>query len=460
MISNRSKKTHLTVLTGRHGQYEASPREKTTRFPTAGESIQAHIILLRAPTATILERQLARGYDIETVDGHLAVTLRDPITAAHYVEALVAAYSTIDLPRERIISAITTQAFGEDQRPATEAYIEALLEGADPDRARERLGKSPRKIISLKLLSETSKMGCHSFNLPPGPVYQDGTCPASQLGFMFETDQEHRAAQKTQVAPGKIVPPDFICNGCYAIKGAYGNPSIVFAMSMRMLMTKKWLASGEFSTVLAEAISLARARSRRRLKKVSQELAWTIPHPDYFRIHDAGDYFSPAYAEAWFDVCDRLPDVWFWSPTRMWAMRKQASTVFGRGVPTNLALRPSALHFGEAAPFVEDADSPDAHMPDLSEPLYAPGMSAGSGSGSAPKSEDWPCPAYEHPDLFGGGRIGPHGRVVEGTCSRAHGPDSPARGGNDPGERPMSQGGAGCRACWRARTRPIFYHEH
>jgi hypothetical protein len=459
-MNSRQKKTHLTVLTGRHGVYKAETRQKTTRYPLAGESIHAHVILLRAPVQRILERQLARGYSLEEHEGQLAVTLDDPITAAHYVEALVAAYSTINLPRESIINTINTQAFGKDARVDTESYISDLLEGASPEVSAKKYGRPPQKIGKLKLVSETSKMGCHSFNLPPGPVYQGGTCPASQLGFMYETDEELAEAQKTKTVDTQIVVPDFICNGCYALKAAYGNPSMVFMMTLRLLLTQKWIRSGEFSGILTDAITRARKLSRRRLKRTPADKSWTIPHPDYFRIHDAGDFFSPAYTRAWFEVCRALPDMHFWSPTRMWATKKQASTVFSQGIPQNLALRPSALHFGEPAPDVWYAGSRRAHMPGLAPELHAPGLSAGSGSGPNPKHGDWPCPAYEHPERGGGGAVGRGGRIVGGTCSRAHGPHSPFHGGKNSDEVPMQEGGNGCRACWSHRTTAIFYHEH
>lgn len=454
------KKTHLTVITGRHGEYAASSRQKTTRFPTAGESIQAHIVLLRAPAQAVLERQLARGFSLVEQDGHLRVALEAPITAAHYVEALVAAYSTINLPREQMVASIKTQAFGKDARGSVERYIDALLDGKDPETAARALGPSPKKLISLKVLSETTKMSCHSFNLPAGPVFQDGTCPASQLGFMYQTDAELADAQRGKSIDTRVVVPDFICNGCYAIKHSYGNPSIVFAMSLRLLLTKEWLRRGVFSDTLTQAIELARETSRRRLRKLPADLAWTIPNPDYFRIHDAGDFFSPAYARAWFEVCERLPDVRFWSPTRMWALKKQASSVFAQGVPKNLALRPSALHFGEAAPRVEHPGTARARMPDLRTPLHAPGLSAGSGSGKEPEGDDWACPAYERVERGGGAVADERGRVSGGTCARAHGPNSPFRGGSAREELPTSEGGHGCRACWGHKNLPIFYHEH
>ena len=38
----------------------------------------------------------------------------------------------------------------------------------------------------------------------------------------------------------------------------------------------------------------------------------------YFRVHDSGDLFSPAYTWAWLRIVQALPDVKFWFPTRSW----------------------------------------------------------------------------------------------------------------------------------------------
>jgi hypothetical protein len=90
-----------------------------------------------------------------------------------------------------------------------------------------------------------------------------------------------------------------------------------------------------------------------------------------FRIHDSGDFFSPAYVRAWFAVCQQLPEVKFWAPTRAWQL--PVSTVSDNGLKAfrvlteadslmaellklaslpNVTIRPSALNFEDAPPVV------------------------------------------------------------------------------------------------------------
>jgi len=431
MAANKRRKR--PVIAGRFGPHREprfellEERQPTTSYPKAGESIQPHVILLRAPVYEIVEEVFAAGLTYETRAGMRRVALQRPITGDDYYNALLAAYGLIGITGRAAREKITTKR-GEHV-----------------------------KIGSFSVLTETSKMGCYSFNLPAGPVFQGGTCPASELGFMMQTDAELAKQQKRLSVSESIDVGDFICNGCYAIKGCYGNPSMVFMMGLRKKLVQDWMAEGTFVERMVAAIDGARGRSRKRMSKARKANRWKIPHPDFFRIHDAGDMFSPAYTRAWFDVCEALPDVNFWAPTRMWALSGGTMREVRRGVPANLALRPSALHFGEAPPRVIYAGSARAAIGGEA----APGIAAGSGSGPTPPRRAWECPAYEHVTRGGGAEpVMVQGAEVlkGGTCARAHGPESPFRGGDDPMQSPDT--GYGCRACWLAPDRPIFYHEH
>jgi hypothetical protein len=129
---------------------------------------------------------------------------------------------------------------------------------------------------------------------------------------------------------------------------------------------------------------------------------------EYFRVHDSGDMFSSRYAEAWLEVCIRLPHIRFWIPTRCWqqptgplpildplmnALRKLAAL-------PNVALRPSALNFGD-------------HAPDIT------GLHAGSTAQMPDVFRAYQCPAHHQ--------------------------------GNQCGT---------CRACWDAKDMPISYGRH
>ncbi len=170
--------------------------------------------------------------------------------------------------------------------------------------------------------------------------------------------------------------------------------------------------------------------------------------------------FGPHYFRSWMEICRnfqeevtvhglKLPPIHFWAPTRMWAVGSyEASTVcLGdedlKCVPSNLAFRPSALHFGEAPPM-----------------LPGKGYAAGSMAGTPDEGirlADWPCPAYLPPEKKGGQVFDPETqRWGGGTCSRAWGPNT-----TDGKEvKPMQDGGTGCRVCWTRPELSVAYAEH
>ena len=65
--------------------------------------------------------------------------------------------------------------------------------------------------------------------------------------------------------------------------------------------------------------------------------------------------FSVAYAECWYAVCQALPGIRFWIPTRSWQQPKSPLPVFDPLLNTlrklaalpNVTVRPSALDFGD-----------------------------------------------------------------------------------------------------------------
>jgi hypothetical protein len=111
---------------------------------------------------------------------------------------------------------------------------------------------------------------------------------------------------------------------------------------------------------------------------------------EYFRVHDSGDMFSSRYAEAWLEVCIRLPHVRFWIPTRAWQQPSGPLAVFDPLLNTlrklaqlpNVTVRPSALNFGDYAPVVSGLHAGStAAMPDVFRarqcPAYAQGGQCG-----------------------------------------------------------------------------------
>lgn len=428
----------LKVLQGRPGRFEIHERE--AEVDVARESIQSHIILERFPAYAIAREKITQGYSLLYDGKLLKVVLNSPITAEDH--------------RRMIVDSLLA--------------IKGKEAAAEAERVKKRVPIAHRK---LSIVSETTKMGTYSFNLPAGPPSLGGTCPGAGPGFMFLGAAERAQQQRAMVAPIQVKERDYICNACYAIKNSYGNPSQIMFQAIRYMLVLEWLQKGTFVENIFNAIQASRISSTDRLAKLPPSLRWTVPNPNFFRIHDSGDFFSPEYTRAWFEVCHRIPDVMFWAPTRMWVIKKSASTVFSQGIPPNLALRPSALHLGEHAPRVDNPGTANASVgAAIRLSVVMPGLSASSGSGRQVPKGTWRCPAYEHTSAGGG--LGPRvtrkgeakltkaGKVTEaeGTCSRAHGPNSPLRGGRDVLDTPDQ--GYGCRACWRNRDIPIFYQEH
>lgn len=163
-------------------------------------------------------------------------------------------------------------------------------------------------------LSTPAKMPGWSFNLPAGRA-----CPAARLANKKLGDQSG-------------------CHSCYALTGNYLRPTVRSAQERRFKFVLDSLANDGGDTFVYTMI----AEIRRCV---------AIGDP-YFRIHDSGDFFSPAYAECWYRICAAIPEVHFWAPTREWsrplmlpALRKLASL-------PNVAIRPSALGVTDAPPVV------------------------------------------------------------------------------------------------------------
>jgi hypothetical protein len=207
---------------------------------------------------------------------------------------------------------------------------------------------------NIALLTKPSKMPGYSWSLPAGNA---------------------RNGQPLGTCPGAVVGPGSICGSCYANAasevthkdgttarrgGSYGYPVVVAAQAARRewlmgaLMTKE--GRGEWVAVMAAAVVWATRTGRGQGKGRRQP---------FFRWHDSGDTFSPAYAAMITDVCAMTTDVRHWLPTRSWhsTPRILRQLVVLNALP-NVAVRPSALYFHEDPPVI-------------------PGLSAGTGASGA-----------------------------------------------------------------------------
>ncbi len=218
-------------------------------------------------------------------------------------------------------------------------------------------GLHPRSKTPMKsqpgLLTNTSKMPCPSWGLPAGKA-----CPGAKYGA------------------------GTICGSCYAAKGNYGVPMVRHAQQERFRWTLALMKSSAgqdaFVAYMSKAID-------------------TIGLP-YFRVHDSGDLFSPAYARCWARIAANLSHIRFWFPTRSYRIANLLPSIQELASLPNVTVRPSALML-------------DAPAPEI------PGLAAGSGATHS--KADATCPAYRQ----------------AGKC-------------------------LDCRSCWDRPTVPVLYPLH
>jgi len=252
-----------------------------------------------------------------------------------------------------------------------------------------------------------------------------------------------------------------ICGVCYAGKGNYPSPHV----QMRELIAFWWVQElfkqdrqDEFVETMAEAI-------------IAENQRLTPQGIRPFRIHSSGDFFTPAYFEAWIEVSKRVhrmdSAVRLWAPTRCWS-HKGFDWSLLREVPREggkpvLMVRPSAYHIGDPAPAELDEGSPlgttaifhadNAGMSDaleeiawknqspegrawLKEHFDAVRTRKGLGWGRGrDRRYIWNCQAYA---------VGSDGEDLAHSCANATGPD----------------GKVHCRACWTDPELSICYTVH
>lgn len=265
------------------------------------------------------------------------------------------------------------------------------------------------QINKASLFTNTSKMPGPSFAIPAGPPAFGGTCPASALGenvarsrtlleqrvregsgrrgeagkgdpsFTFKSGRSLPMLGDSSAEPkGGLVQgvaktyngdANFVCRSCYALDGNYNYPSKQVNDMLHLAWIEHELEAGgptRLGTALAYAI---------------QHVNLTRPEgfQPYFRIHDAGDFYSPEYLEAWVVCASMMTHMRFWAPTRQWVFTKWVELLRNaeervRAAGGWLTIRPSVLRIGDPVPTL-------------------PGLSAGSGV-SAEDPCAWVCPVY------------------------------------------------------------------
>ena len=160
-----------------------------------------------------------------------------------------------------------------------------------------------------------------------------------------------------------------ICDGCYAGKGCYTWATTRNAQTVRFTWTRESMKTPDGRETWI------------------QTMVDAIRGLEYFRVHDSGDMFSPAYAECWFEVISRLPGTKFWIPTRTWQQPSGPLPVYDpllavmRRIATlpNATVRPSALNFRDYAPSVAGLHAgTSADQPDVTRARNCPAKSQGN----------------------------------------------------------------------------------
>jgi len=198
----------------------------------------------------------------------------------------------------------------------------------------------------------------------PKPA-QFGTVPGTNVGLL--TDARKMPAYSWSMRAIDSCPFAFfgehaICGeskekaDCYATQGHYRRSNVVNAQNNRFWWAKTWVKDKRTDEVVDTLYSaIARAVD-----------VWPEP---YFRVHDAGDMFNERYTDCWTEIAFKLGYVHFWVPTRSW--RASWSQALCRlNTLSNVAVRPSALHFEE-------------------EPPSLLGLAAGTGASEF----NWNCPS-------------------------------------------------------------------
>jgi hypothetical protein len=236
----------------------------------------------------------------------------------------------------------------------------ASLQSSLPDATTSRNRYASVPGTQVRLLTQTSKMPGPSWSLPAQKA-----CPRAN---------------------------GTICDGCYAVKGCYRYSTTRNAQHVRFTWTLESMRTpAGCHQWIAHMVSAIRGSGCK-----------------YFRVHDSGDLFSVTYAQCWLEICQQLARVKFWIPTRAWQQPAGLLPILDPLLETlrqlaglnNVAVRPSALNFGDSAPIVA-------------------GLHAGSTADMTDPFRARECPAYRQ----------------GGQC-------------------------ANCRACWNAKTTAVSYRRH
>jgi hypothetical protein len=287
-------------------------------------------------------------------------------------------------------------------------------------------------LDSTAVIGKAGKMACPTWDLPAGSPLTGGSCPGATEGqSTIPVEIRDKAARAAGV---QVRIRETICQLCYASNGQYASPHVQVGEIIRYWWCREQMATPE--KIAAWVDTMVRAIQGEQFPDERMIDPRTGRPVLPMRVHSSGDFFSPTYARAWVEVCNRVPEVMFWAPTRTWASASW-NEHWRRILPAlqhgNLVLRPSAYHTGDAAPSAQD------HPWAGDYPYTATGTTAlyrfddaGSTNGvSNDPRYDWSCQTYAIVD-------------EAHSCPKARAPD----------------GKIGCRVCWLRPDLRVNYTAH
>ena len=307
------------------------------------------------------------------------------------------------------------------------------------------VGGKLRLIPGAPFFSQNAKMASLSFGIPAGPSSVNGACPASALP---DTYKKHYALGDVDTRPMRW--DEQICRKCYANKGNFTYELQQVYQTVRYEWILGMLEPGDTEEDLAQELTAAVETATKNVRKRESD----GENPLFVRIHDSGDLFDLRYWRAWKKVCESLSDLSFWCPSRMW-MLPAYTQEFQKGVPENLALRPSAYHFNEKAPVIEGlaAGSTSNYWETKKGGLKVDPIKSGIA--------DWPCPAYAEVE----GKKGDSCRGAIGRVSRVWtGAEldmlNQLKNSMSQEELELTKGCSDCRVCWLRKDWRVSYTAH
>lgn len=147
-----------------------------------------------------------------------------------------------------------------------------------------------------------------------------------------------------------------VCFSCYAFKGRYSFPNVQNAMKRRL----ETISRPYWTEAMTELIS-------RKAKKVP-----------YFRWHDSGDVQDLEHLSKIVEIAKNLPSIFFWLPTREYAIVKKFLAENPSGFPANLTVRISAPMIGQELPKIPGTVNSSVDGEGISCPAPEQGNSCGS----------------------------------------------------------------------------------